>query len=268
MASKRAGRNEQNEQGIESHDARVAKEVGSTGYFKLQLDKQTEDKRRVAEYVCENLVKEGDSIALDAGSSPMYVAEVLFNAYSHRNVSILTHNMEVFRRFGERHPGASPAAEASYHDTNIQLILTGGEFSASYNALFGVQTESAFKEYFPRLVILAVSGLISLDEPENENGLYCHATNERPVKSLLFTKPTDRRVVVTDWTKLGRPDSFRFGKMNELKHGVGEGVTIVTTSPPEGASQDIKTRFARIIRHLSEETHINVVTLDSPVKHR
>ena len=132
------------------------------------LTVQEEDKIRVADYVCKNLVFDSDSIALDAGTSPMYVAKALFEKYSDMNLCILTHNMEVFNKFGTGSTGGTgnkrDVSTDMWKGTNVQLILTGGEFSPSYNALFGVQTESAYNEFFPRLVILAVSGLICSDQ--------------------------------------------------------------------------------------------------------
>ena len=229
------------------------------GYFMSHLEAQEKDKIRVADYVCENLVTEGDSIALDAGTSPMYVAKSLFEKYSKMNLSILTHNMEVFKKFGTGYK--RDITTEMWQGTNIQLILTGGEFSPSYNALFGVQTESAYNEYFPRLVILAISGLISSNQSEYEDGLYCHATIERPVKKLLFTKPTDRRVVVADWKKLGRPDSYRLGEITKLTIGVSESVTIVTTKPPKNEKQGIKAQFKKIVENLQNDLKVKVITL-------
>lgn len=233
--------------------------IKPNGYFMSHLTVQEDDKIRVADYVCENLVSDADSIALDAGTSPMYVAKTLFEKYSNMNLSILTHNMEVFNKFGTGNK--KDASTEMWKGTNIQLILTGGEFSPSYNALFGVQTESAYNEFFPRLVILAISGLICSNQSEYVDGLYCHATTERPVKKLLFTKPTDRRVVVADWRKLGRPDSFRFGQITKLTIGVSEYVTIVTTGPPKHTKQEIKTQFNKIVENLQQDLKVRVVIL-------
>lgn len=155
--------------------------------------------------VKEKLVKDGDAVVLDAGSSATYVAETIFSTEL-KNLSILTHN---------------------------------------------------------NVIILAVSGLTASTNPASYSGVYCHAVVETRIKELLFSWPAERRIIIADYSKIGKGDSHMFGDLSKMKsklEPLGRGY-VVTTKPPKNAkSEEIKV-FRDTITTL-KEWKIEVIEVD------
>jgi DeoR/GlpR family transcriptional regulator of sugar metabolism len=227
--------------------------VRAGGYYDQHFKLNEVFKQLVAAAVVkEKLVKDGDAVVLDAGSSATYVAEVIFSTEL-KNLSILTHNMDVFQKY------FSKTFEGARH----QLLLTGGLFDESYNALYGTLTEKAYEVFHPNVVILAVSGLTASTNPASYSGVYCHAVVETRIKELLFSWPAERRIIIADYSKIGKVDSHMFGDFSKMKsklEPLGRGY-VVTTKPPKNAkSEEIKV-FRDTIATL-REWKIEVIEVD------
>jgi DeoR/GlpR family transcriptional regulator of sugar metabolism len=179
-------------------------------------------KKLVAQLVLE-YIKDNDSIVIDAGSSATAVARLLLES-NKKDLSILTHNMVVFKEYYDTE-SKNPSMK------NHQLLLTGGRYDANYGALYGDLTLSSYEHFHPKVVILAVSGLTATTEPDSYSGVYCHAVVETKVKEALFHFPVERRIIVADHLKIGRVDSHIFGEFKKLVslHGIGT-TCLITTS--------------------------------------
>lgn len=217
----------------ENTDLAVSSSTAAGGYYDQHFKLNESLKKAVADIVVKNkLVKDGDAIVLDAGSSATYVAEAIFSAEL-KNLSILTHNMDVFQKYFLK----------TFEGTKHQLLLTGGLFDKSYNALYGTLTEKAYEIFHPNVVILAVSGLTASTNPASYSGVYCHAVVETRIKELLFSWPAERRIIIADYSKIGKVDSHMFGDFSKMKSQLGplgRGY-VVTTKPPKNASgEEIK----------------------------
>ncbi len=212
-------------------------EVGNRTFFDMRNDRMRLEKREVARYVVENYLREGDSIILDAGSSIYPIAEVIAEKArlepQRTHFAIMTHNyaaIEVLARVPR--------------EANLNIVSSGGRYDWDLNAYFGNQTVNAYADFFPRVVILGVSGLRA------EIGLFCHGNTEEPaVKTFIFRKQTRDRIILADYTKIGFQDGFRFGESNALRDGARRCI-VVTTSPPQGANVEDRDLFEREIELL------------------
>lgn len=137
------------------------------------------------------------------------------------------------------------------------LLLPGGRYDATYEASFGDRTIEAIQKFTPNVTIIGVSGLLF------EKGVFCHGAEEVRVKQLLWTIPTDTRLIAVDWSKIGRRDAHAFGhSVEELKLGARKAV-VVTNKPPRNAPSDERKEFDQQVR-LMQEAMINVDVLDVP----
>jgi DeoR/GlpR family transcriptional regulator of sugar metabolism len=181
-------------------------------------------KRAVAQAVLKlKLIRNNDAVILDAGSSVSFLAGEIFSGHQDpplRDLSILTHNLPVF--MGEQ-------GKTSVQERQYEMLITGGCYDKTYDALYGKITESSYETFHPTVVVLAISGLVAGRATE-PGGVFCHAAVETSIKELLFRKRTDRRIIVADCTKVARMDSHRFGELSELLTGARR-VCVVTTRP-------------------------------------
>lgn len=220
--------------------------VGERTYFEAREQEHKDPKLEVAQCIVENYLNEGDSILLDAGSSLYPIAAIIAKkaqmepARSH--FTIMTHNYKAFQILVEEVP----------RDANLNIVLAGGRYDKDLNALFGNQAVTAYEDFFPRVVLLGISGLVA------EIGLFCHGnTEELAVKKAIFTKRARDRIIVADHTKIGLLDGFRFGEPQGLRANV-ERCIVVTDQPPEKAALDARQRFQTQIEHLERVQRVEV----------
>jgi len=218
-------------------------------YFRIRDSSLRSAKRSVALCIVENYLRDGDSILLDAGSSMYPIAESIAEntrAQPERcHFTIMTHNcaaLEILTRLPS--------------DSNINVVSAGGRYDRDLNAFLGPQTVNAYADFFPRVVILGVSGVRA------EVGLFCHGnTEEVGVKTFIFRKQVRDRIIVADHTKLGFQDGFRFGESNALRDGTQRCI-VVTSSPPRDASPDQRELFEGQVK-LLKQYGVHVVVMDA-----
>lgn len=173
--------------------------------------------------VALNLVsqlREGDSLLIDAGTSLTPVAQIIALLARDRapitHYTIMTHNNGAFRAL------VPPPTQA-----NLNVFLTGGRYDDDLYALFGDQAQEAYANFFPKWVLIGQSGLHATV------GLFCHGnTEELALKKQIFEKPTDTRVIISDWSKIGQMGGLCFGPAERL--GLNAWRCVVLTDEPPG----------------------------------
>ena len=236
------------------NDALITEPITSEcSYFRSQSTENVVDKKLVAEtLLSRNLIRSGDPVVIDAGTSATIVAEAIFKSDKLRNLSILTHNIEAFQLFYKVHKGGH------------EVLLTGGGFDSSYNALYGKVAENAYEGFNARVVIIAISGLTAFKGLERQSGVYCHAVVETRIKEILFKLPAERRIVVADYSKIARVDSHLFGTMAEFKSNVWPGGDyLITTRPRSTESPAVIEAFSRTIGQL-QDWKVQVIPISVP----
>jgi DeoR/GlpR family transcriptional regulator of sugar metabolism len=214
-------------------------------YITKKKDQQNESKEKIAEYIASNLVKDFDAVLLDAGSTAEVIAQKLFTA--RKFLTVLTTNMGAYVSYTQavaarEERGASQLVAGLLNEN--ELILTGGRFDVTYEALFGDATLDAIRAFSPNVTIIGVSGLLF------NGGVFCHGSEEVRVKKMLWTTQTDIRVIASDWTKVGKRDAFAFGpQVSQLKVGAEKAV-VVTSQPPRDASSELRKKFDEEIQLL------------------
>ncbi len=201
------------------------------GYFHARDQERKKEKQAVARCIVENYLNEGDSILLDAGSSLYPIAQIMAQKAQTEpgktHFTIMTHNYRAFEVL----------VKGVRREANLNIVLAGGRYDQDLNALFGNQTVTAYEDFFPRVVLLGISGFVA------EIGLFCHGnTEELTVKKSIFGKRARDRIIVADHTKIGLLDGFRFGESQGLKANVNRCV-VVTGQPASDSPLEIRERF-------------------------
>lgn len=215
-------------------------------YFQEREEIQQDSKLAVARYIANKFLNEGDSILLDAGTSSYPIAqEIAIKAKqnpTNTHYTIMTHNYKAFQILVDQVP----------REANLNIVLAGGRYDKDLNALFGPQTIMAYDNFFPRVVLIAVSSMVA------DIGLFCHGnTEELAVKEVIFRKATKERIIVADHTKLGIPDALCFGASRDLRANT-ENCILVTDEPNKKADIKIRDRFQREIDRLNNVYSIEV----------
>ncbi len=226
------------------------KDKMARSYFDIQDEREEDAKKAVANRIVEKYFHPGDSILLDAGTSLHPIATRVVEMSSEKpdetHFTIMTHNYRAFETLVEADKQA-----------NLNIVLAGGRYDQDLNALFGAQTASNYNTFYPRTVVIGISGLVA------DTGLFCHGnTEELQVKELIFKKSCERRIIVAHHTKLGLPDSFLFGATLGLKAGTVEGCTIVTTKPHPDDNTQIHDRYRDEVDSLRKKYGIEVDEID------
>ncbi len=223
------------------------RELGSLpkSYFDIQDERRAGAKRLVANYIVKEFLHEGDSILLDAGTSLYPLAEGIVEMAEqrpeHTHFTIMTHNYRAFEILVK-----------APRKANLNIILAGGRYDQDLFALFGVQTTSNYATFFPRAVVIGISGFVA------DIGLFCHGnTEEVQVKEDIFSKACIRRLIVADYTKLGVMDSFRFGKATEMKAGAKECI-VVTDKPNDTEDKSVRDRYRDQVEKLRDLYQVDV----------
>jgi len=195
-------------------------------YIRTKMLDEYGAKRQIAIHVASKYVKDFDAVLLDAGSTAEMIAEEMFAR--RKFLSVLTNNMGAYAAYTRARElmAAHARNEEDPPNRGNELLITGGRYVDVYESLLGAGASASIKDFIPNIIIIGTSGLRS------EEGVFCHGSEESAVKELLWTKPTDLRLIATDWTKIGKRDAHAFGPLENLRLNAKQAV-VVTCEPPK-----------------------------------
>ncbi len=154
--------------------AHVSDEISLNERYQLAAD----PKKRIA-IEAARLVKEGDTIILDSGSTTKLLAEELAGM---RNIAVITNNL--------------PAAAILTENKDITLVVCGGTVRHKTASLHGSIAEYALRDVSANLMFVGADGL------DAESGITTF--NEGFAISGIMAAASKQVVVVTDSSKFGR----------------------------------------------------------------
>lgn len=147
--------------------------------FLARASEHREEKERIGR-VAASLVNDGDSIALDVGTTTLEVARHLVDKH---NLSVITNSLQIANVLANR-PG-------------IRLIIAGGILRSGELSMIGHLAERAFREFYVDKLFLGVGG-ISL-----EAGLTEFNLEDALIKQAMLSTAKEC-IVVADASKLNR----------------------------------------------------------------
>lgn len=226
-------------------------------YVRLKLSEQFNAKRMIAIHVATQYVKDFDAVLLDAGSTAEMIAEEIFAR--RKFLSVLTNNMGAYAAYtrAKQIDRENPGAEAT--NQGNELLITGGRYIDTFESLLGEGAVSSIRFFTPNIIIIEADGL------RCEEGIFCHGSEESAMKKLLWEKPTDIRLVATDWTKIGKRDAHTFAPIEMLCVNAKRAV-VVTSEPPRHVFDTDRDRVEEFINQIRkmERYNIEVVQVKVP----
>jgi len=221
---------------------------------------QNAAKYKIGLHVATSYVKDFNAILLDAGSTAEVIANEMFALRSF--LSVLTNNMGAYAAYtralaGTREDPGNALSDKVNATTPLhgnELLITGGRYVDTYEALLGGGAIESIKPFTPNVTIIGISGL------RWDEGVFCHGEEEAAVKSLLWTKPTDIRLIATDWSKIGKRDAHVFGRLGEFGFNAKQAV-IVTCNPPDNISDKEREDFEEQLNKM-KHSKVEIVRLD------
>jgi DeoR/GlpR family transcriptional regulator of sugar metabolism len=147
----------------------------------------------------------GDSIAIDVGSTMMYLAESLRESTNQRLI-IVTPSMTI---------GSELSENGSY-----AVIVTGGLVRRGELTLTGALTQSALEQFHIKTLFLSAAGISA------EGGLTEFNMDDAAVKQAMIAA-ADRVIALVDSSKFGATELFRICSFDQVD-------ILVTDAPPDG----------------------------------
>lgn len=166
------------------------KDVGSfakTGTLFNQT--HLEEKKEIA-LKALSLIKEGDSIILDSGSTTTELAKLMLKF---RCLNVITNAINIAMILGE--------------DPGINLIVSGGEFKAPTLSLTGDMAAATFKSLHVSKLFLATAGISS------DMQLTYPSLSDLAVKSAMI-RAADEVYLLADSSKLDRSSFASLGRIS------------------------------------------------------
>ena len=136
-------------------------------------------KRQIATDVAQ-LIKDGDTLFINSGTTTLLVAQALKN---HKNLNVVTNSVLVANTLGSV--------------PSFRAILLGGAINSQYNFTYGADTQEHLNRFGADWAILSVDGV----SPEGEIST-CHA--EEAIIDRIMIARAKKVLIVADETKIGR----------------------------------------------------------------
>jgi DeoR/GlpR family transcriptional regulator of sugar metabolism len=163
--------------------------------FDQRMGLHTDVKQRIAQTAARELVRDGETILIDGGTTTCYFAQQLLG----RDLQIVTNSL--------------PIADVFVNDESVELILTGGLLYPRYGVLLGPQTEQMLASIHSRSLFMSVAGIL-------EGGLYN--------QNLLLVQAEQRMMQQVQQVVL-MADSTKFGQQALVKLCTLDAIDVVVT---------------------------------------
>lgn len=136
------------------------------------------EKNTIASF-CAGLIKEGNSVYIDAGSTAKAIAEAIAER---RNIAVLTHSL--------------PAVNVLANAHGLQLISVPGIYQYDQKAFFGEMTVRTIREFRVDIVFLGASAI------DVRLGMMSPNLYDQGVK-LALLEMARKKILAVDHTKIG-----------------------------------------------------------------
>ena len=149
-----------------------------------------EDKHRISKKAA-SLIKEGDIIFIDAGTTTMYIPDYIEDI----NITVVTNNIYVISKLSKK--------------IYIKLIVLGGAVDKRTNSIFGIDTISFLKNINITKSFLACTGI------SNNFNITNYTVIEAELKKMCINI-SDESYLLADNSKFGVSSLVTYGYLDQL----------------------------------------------------
>jgi DeoR/GlpR family transcriptional regulator of sugar metabolism len=160
--------------------------------FQEQIERHADEKRRIALAAAE-MVKDGETIALTAGTT---TTEVVRSIRNRQGVTVVTSTVNVAMELSKR--------------KDLEVFVTGGFLRGDWFSLVGAAANSAMSQIFTDKAFLGVNGI------DAQKGLTSVNPGEAAMNRVIVDQAR-QRIAVADHSKLGVTATHRFCGTKELQ---------------------------------------------------
>jgi DeoR family transcriptional regulator, fructose operon transcriptional repressor len=192
----------------------------------LRMDENRESKALIGRYAAD-MVAEGDSVALDIGSTTY---EIAVNLQSTRNITLITPSIPIASRFFDR--------------SDVRLILPGGIVRSGETSMIGDLARRNLEILYVDRLFLAVGGI------DSKAGLTEYNLDDTSIKRIMI-KNAMEIVVVADSTKFEKIAFAFIAQLDVINH------LITNNEPPQDLLKALKNANTTI--HIVSETSVRIL---------
>ena len=191
-------------------------------------------KEAIAKYAAIHLIRYGDVIQVGSGTTFNALMDKIIERQLNNKVAldliILTSNLQVM----SQGRGAQSRDQSIFG--TMQIILTGGAFHMSLDSLTGEYAAKGVSTdlIFPRTTFFGASGMSFAE------GLAIRYQFEEEISTQVAyaTRPTGRRVLLCDHTKLGKKAGWKAGLTVESLLSNTDECLVISTLPDDDCEEN------------------------------
>lgn len=146
--------------------------------FRRRMVEQRDAKRAIAARIAE-MIRDGDSLLLDGGTTCVHVAHAL---EAHSRLTVVTNSAEIARLLAPRNGN--------------RVLMAGGELRADDASVTGESALAFFRQFHVRYAIVSVTAI-------DTKGRFMDSQPADAAIALAAFSQAERRIVAADHTKFG-----------------------------------------------------------------
>jgi DeoR family glycerol-3-phosphate regulon repressor len=185
---------------VKLHGAIMAPERLREPPFERRMRDNMAEKLRIAARAAE-IIKDGDSLMIDTGSTTCYVAQAL---REHANLMVVTNSAEIARTLATRNGN--------------RVYFAGGELRGDDGAALGAAAVEFVRQFQAQYAVLSIGAI------DKDRGFMDAHLAEAEFSRMVLSQ-VERKIVVADHSKFGRKGFVKVCDLNGID-------TLITDSPP------------------------------------
>jgi len=204
---------------VRVHGGARSPDFGKREIHRDERERHFLDEKRAIAVAAVGLVKDGETILIDASSSALQLARLLPG--ERRGLRVVTYSLVVANLL-------STAAD-------LELIVLGGRFEPTSGAMVGLQTLDALASLRIDRAFFSCKGI------DPERGLSEAREDHAQLKRALLAQ-AEQRVLLADHTKFGVRSNFFFGDLTRLS------ALVTDPKAPADAIAELRGRLPLVIQ--------------------
>ncbi|MHA1729183.1 MAG: DeoR/GlpR family DNA-binding transcription regulator [Promethearchaeota archaeon] len=156
-------------------------------------------KNTIASYIIENIIRDGNYIFLDTGSTMLQIAKILNRK---KRISIATNSIDIMAEL--------------YQQPEINSLILGGSLSSESSTLFGPYAIKRLKDMESKadLSFISCDGVMS--GCNNNSGFYTDHNIDANLTPIALKIGAKKKCIAADSSKIGRHSLYKFAEFSDV----------------------------------------------------